>query len=86
MEKIIPRGRKFVGVVVSAKTPKTVIVRWERLLYNKKYERYEKRFSKVAAHDELGAKEGDVVEIMESRPISKTKRFIVTKIIKKAGE
>lgn len=86
MEKVIPRGRKFVGVVVSAKTPKTVIVRWERIKYNTKYERYEKRFSKVAAHDELGAKEGDTVEIMESRPLSKSKRFIVTKIIKKAGE
>ena len=80
------RGRKFTGVVVSAKTPKMVIVRWQRLVYNKKYERYEKRWSRVAAHDELGAKEGDIVEIQESRPISKMKRFVVTKIIKKVGE
>ena len=79
------RGRKFTGVVISAKTPKMVIVRWQRLVFNKKYERYQKRWSKVAAHDELGSKEGDVVEISETRPISKMKRFVVTKIIKRGG-
>ena len=82
---ISTRGRKFTGVVVSAKTPKMVIVRWQRLVFNKKYERYEKRWSKVAAHNELNAKEGDVVEISETRPISKMKRFVVTKIIKRGG-
>ena len=80
---ISTRGRKFTGVVVSAKTPKMVIVRWQRLVFNKKYERYEKRWSKVAAHDELNAKEGDVVEIAETKPISKMKKFVVTKIIKR---
>ena len=80
---ISTRGRKFTGVVVSAKTPKMIIVRWQRLVFNKKYDRYEKRWSKVAAHDELGAKEGDIVEISEIKPISKMKKFAVTKIIKR---
>ncbi len=77
------RGRKFVGTVVSAKTPGMAIIRWQRLVYNRKYERYEKRWSKVAAHNSIGAKEGDVVEIEETRPISKMKRFMITKIIKR---
>ncbi len=74
------RGKTFVGVVVSAKANKTASVQWERRIFVKKYERYEKRRSKVAAHipDHLEIKEGDTVRIAETRPISKTKHFVIT--------
>ena len=74
-------GRTFVGTVVSDKMHRTVVVEWERRHYVPKYQRYERRYSKVAAHnpDEIDAKKGDKVTIMETRPISKTKSFIVIK-------
>jgi len=81
MSKLTVRGNKFIGVVTKAKMPKTVTVEWERYIYVPKYERYEKRKSKVKAHDELGAKEGDIVLIGETRKISKTKSFVVLKIL-----
>ena len=79
------RGRTFVGTVISARMQKTVTVEWERKHFLKKYERYEKRKSKVKAHnpESVNAKEGDVVKIMECRPISKTKNFIVVGVMGK---
>ena len=81
------RGRTFVGVVKSDKMSKTVVVTWTRRFFVKKFERYETRSSRLNAHnpDEIGAKKGDIVEIQETRPLSKTKNFIVTKIIGKAS-
>jgi len=79
--KLSVRGNKFVGVVTKAKMPKTVTVEWIRYVYIPKYERYEKRKSKVKAHDELGVQEGDVVLIGETRKISKTKSFVVLKVL-----
>lgn len=78
-----PRGMTFVGTVVSAKASKTVSVQWERRRYVPKYERYEKRKSKVAAHvpEGMSVNEGDTVRIKETRPISKTKHFIVTEVL-----
>ncbi|MBR9700850.1 30S ribosomal protein S17 [Candidatus Woesearchaeota archaeon] len=78
------RGRTFTGVVTSDKMAKTVTVEWPRKKLIPKYQRYEKRRTRVKAHNELGAKTGDTVEIQETRPLSKTKNFIVTKIIKSA--
>jgi len=79
------RGRTFVGTVISSKMQKTVTVEWERRHYLKKYERYEKRRSKIKAHNPplINAKEGDVVKIMECRPLSKTKNFVVVEILGK---
>jgi small subunit ribosomal protein S17 len=81
--KISLRGRTFVGTVISSKMQKTVTVEWERKNYLKKYERYEKRRSKIKAHnpESINAKEGDIVKIMECRPISKTKNFMVIGIV-----
>ncbi|MBN1646369.1 30S ribosomal protein S17 [Candidatus Woesearchaeota archaeon] len=80
---IIPRGRTFVGKVVSDRMAKTVTVEWDRRLYSSKYERYEKRRTHVKAHNpgSINAKEGDVVEIQETRPLSKTKCFVVTRVL-----
>ena len=87
-KKISTRGRKFTGTVISDKMSKTVTVEWERKKYVKKYERYEKRRTKLKAHnpETIGAEKGDFVQIEETRPISKTKNFIVTQIIKKANQ
>jgi small subunit ribosomal protein S17 len=73
------RGRMFSGKVKSAKAQKTIVVGWERARYIRKYERYEKRNSKVQAHLPkcIEVKEGDSVKIMECRPLSKTKHFVV---------
>lgn len=77
------RGKSFVGIVVSDKMARTVSVEWSRRLYVPKYERYLIRKSSVKAHnpEEINAKTGDKVRIVETRPISKTKKFIVTEIM-----
>ncbi len=73
------RGRKFVGKVTSAKMDKTAIVSWPHLQKIPKYERYERRTSRVAAHipECITVKEGDKVEIAECRPIAKTVKFVI---------
>ncbi|MBU1201691.1 MAG: 30S ribosomal protein S17 [Nanoarchaeota archaeon] len=84
-KQISERGRVFEGMVISDKMKNTVTVEWDRKKLVPKYERYEKRRTKVKAHNpnNINAKEGDVVRIIETRPISKTKNFIVKEIIKK---
>lgn len=79
------RGRSFVGTVVSSKMQDTVTISWDRKRFVKKYERYENRRSKLKAHNpkDMNAKEGDVVRVMECRPISKTKNFMVIEVLGK---
>jgi small subunit ribosomal protein S17 len=76
------RGRTFVGTVTKKGSHRTVTVEWPRTHFIPKFERYEKRRSKVKAHnpDSIDANIGDKVTIVESRPISKTKKFIVVRI------
>ena len=80
------RGKEFEGLVTSTKAAKTATVMWERRRYVKKYERFERRRSKVAAHvpEGITVKEGDTVRIKETRPISKTKHFVVTQVMEQA--
>jgi small subunit ribosomal protein S17 len=82
------RGRVFVGTVISDKMQKTVTVEWPRRKFVKKYERFEMRRSKVKAHnpESIDAKTGDLVKIAETRPLSKTKNFVVIEIVKKHTE
>lgn len=77
-------GREFVGTVVSDKMHHTVSVSWERRVFVPKYERYLKKLSKVQAHNPecINAKEGDKVRIVECRPLSKLKNFVVLEVIK----
>ena len=72
-------GRQIVGTVTSDKMKKTVLVSWERRIYVPKFERYEKKMSKVKAHSSpcLNIKTGDTVRIMSCRPLSKTTNFVV---------
>ena len=77
--KLSTRGRQFTGIVVSTKMRRTAVIEFERLNYLEKYERYEKRRTRLKAHnpDCISAKDGDVVNIIECRPLSKTKNFVV---------
>lgn len=77
--------RTFVGKVVSDKRAKTITVLVERRVKHELYGKIVGRSSKYHAHDEKGEyKMGDVVEITESRPISKTKSWVVTRLVEKA--
>ena len=73
------RGLLLEGTVVADRMSNTVVVTRERMLYNKKYERYEKRTSRISAHNPpcVGAKKGDLVTLVECRPLSKTVAFCV---------
>jgi len=74
-----------VGVVVSDKMDKTVIVDVERLVISGKYARTMRKHQKFVAHDEKKeCKLGDKVKIVETRPLSKTKRWRVTEVVTKA--
>lgn len=79
------RGRTFKGVVVSDKMNKGVIIEFERIYKIPKYERFARKKTRLKAHnpDCIKARLYDEVLIMETRPISKTKSFVV---IKKMGE
>lgn len=82
-----PRGtRKMrVGVVVSDKMQKTVVVKIDRRVPHPMYGKMVTRSSKVKAHDEENAaKAGDTVRIMETRPLSKDKRWRVVEIVERA--
>jgi small subunit ribosomal protein S17 len=73
------RGRVFEGNVTSVKGIKTAIVKWGYTFFIPKYERYERRHSRVVAYrpECIELKIGDKVKIVECRPISKTKSFVV---------
>ncbi|MBS7247496.1 MAG: 30S ribosomal protein S17 [Candidatus Jordarchaeales archaeon] len=77
--KLSVRGIMIEGKVVSDRMQKTVAVEREYLKYNSKYKRYENRRSKIHAHNPpcIDAKVGDIVKIMECRPLSKTVSFVV---------
>jgi small subunit ribosomal protein S17 len=78
------RRNEQVGVVTSAKMQKTVVVAVERLVRHAVYRKTIKRTSTFMAHDEKGAKKGDLVRIIETRPLSKNKRWRVEEILQKA--
>ena len=75
----------YVGKVVSAKCDKTITVMVETYRKHPLYGKRVKYSKKFTAHDELNsAKEGDIVEIMETRPLSATKRYRLVKIVQEA--
>ena len=78
--------RTLVGRVVSDKRNKTVTVLVERRVTHELYGKIVGRSRRYHAHDEKGEYHmGDVVEIAEGRPISKTKAWVVTRLVEKAG-
>jgi small subunit ribosomal protein S17 len=70
-----------VGIVVKAKMTKTVVVAVERLVQHAMYRKTIKLTSTFMAHDEKGAKQGDRVRIVETRPLSRNKRWRVEEIL-----
>ena len=86
-EKTRQRGRRhsLVGTVTSNKMDKTVVVRVDTTVMHPLYQRYVRRSAKYRAHDEQNlCGLGDVVSIVASRPLSKTKRWRVGEIMKRA--
>ena len=84
---MIERGRRrsLVGTVVSDKMDKTVVVRVERLVKDRQYKKYVRRYSRFLAHDEANdCNIGDRVRIVEHRPLSKRKRWMVQETVVRA--
>ena len=78
--------RTLVGKVVSDKRDKTVTVLIERRVKHELYGKIVAKSSKYHAHDENNEyKLGDTIEITESRPLSKTKNWVATRLVQKAG-
>ena len=74
-----------VGLVVSNKMQKTIVVAIDRLLRHPRYNRVIKRTSKLYAHDEKNQCQiGDKVKVMETRPLSKLKRWRLVEVLEKA--
>lgn len=76
--------RRLTGVVVSDKMQKTVVVAVTRTYRHRLYGKVISSHKRLQAHDELGAKVGDEVLLVESRPISRNKRFVVQEILERS--
>ena len=75
------------GIVVSNKMQKSIVVAVERQVRHGLYGKTEKQTSKFMAHDEQGvAKIGDTVEIVETRPLSRRKRWALKRVVRQAAE
>ena len=75
--------RRLTGVVASNKMTKTVVVEISRTFRHPLYRKVVHLEKRVKAHDELGCQIGDQVQIVESRPISRDKRWVVEAILKR---
>ncbi len=79
------KRQEKIGLVTSNKMTKTVVVRVERQVRHPKYKRYIRRRKKFMAHDDIGVNIGDIVKIIETRPMSARKRWRVVEVIQKAN-
>ena len=80
------KPREVVGVVVRDKMDRGVVVAVERRVSHDVYGKIQRRTSKFMAHDEANtAKVGDRIAMVESRPLSRRKRYVVTRVIERAG-
>src|SRR5512139_4049676 len=75
--------RRMTGVVTSNKMTKTVVVEITRVFRHPLYRKVVHTSKRVKAHDEIGCQIGDHVQIVESRPLSRDKRWVVENVIKK---
>ena len=78
------RGRIFIGRVIKDVFHKTTTIEFPRQIYNQKYERFQKRRTRIKVHvpDGIDVKKGDTIKVIETRPISKTKNFLAVEVIK----
>ena len=85
-EQTVEKKRRIVGRVVSNKGDKTITVSVERSVTHPMYGKILRRSTKLRAHDEKNeCKEGDLVAIVETRPLSATKRFRLVEILRTAS-
>ena len=75
--------RRITGVVASNKMTKTVVVEIKRVFRHPLYKKVVHLSKRVKAHDEIGCQVGDEVQIVESRPLSRTKRWAVESVVKR---
>lgn len=77
-------GRTFTGRVISEIFHKTTTIEFDRRIYNSKYERFQKRRTRIKVHipENFKVKKGDILKIIETRPISKTKNFLAMEVVK----
>jgi small subunit ribosomal protein S17 len=80
------KRRRLTGVVTSNKMMKTVVVEITRTYRHPLYKKVVHTSKRVKAHDELGCQVGDEVVIVESRPLSREKRWVVESILKREGK
>ena len=80
--EVRPKRHEMVGVVTSAKMQKTIVVKVTRQMQHALYQRYIRVSKKFYAHDEQGeARQGDTVRIVETRPMSKLKRWRLAEVV-----
>ncbi len=83
----LQRRRSVVGIVVSDKMQKTIVVKVDRQVRHTLYKKYIEKSRRYKAHDEKNeAKIGDRVTLVESRPMSKEKRWVLQAITRRAGQ
>jgi len=77
---LTPRGKNFTGVIIAKDTHKTATIEWNYRLFIPKYERSETRRTRIRVHNPscINAGIGDVVNVVQTRPLSKTKNFVIT--------
>ncbi len=80
------KRRRLMGVVTKAVMQKTVTVQVDRSYRHPLYEKVVRNSKNFLVHDEIGCRPGDHVKIVESRPISKRKRWVVEEILRQASE
>ena len=85
-EKTVRHHQEKIGVVTSAKMQKTIVVEVRRRVAHPVYKRIITKRSKFMAHDEhRKAREGDMVRIVEARPLSKNKRWVLKEVVRAAA-
>jgi small subunit ribosomal protein S17 len=85
--KVVRQRKVMVGVVVSDKMQKTIVVKVDRRVREQLYKKYVVRSCRYKAHDEKNeAKVGDRVALVESRPMSRDKRWVLQSIVRRAGQ
>jgi small subunit ribosomal protein S17 len=83
----LQKRRTVVGIVVSDRMKKTIVVKVDRRVRHAEYMKYVVRSRRFKAHDETNdAKQGDRVMLVESRPLSRDKRWVLQSIIRRAGQ
>ncbi|HLG22425.1 MAG TPA: 30S ribosomal protein S17 [Candidatus Manganitrophaceae bacterium] len=84
---MLKKRKEFVGQVIGDKMDKTVVVAVDRMVRDPRYKKFLKRTSKFKAHDEKNeCRIGDRVKLIETRPLSAEKRWVVLEVLERAKE